>query len=81
MVFYFRFICVEELGKAKFSWEKYYNVCFCEKPGENSGNTYENTFYCFSSEAGVPMSKKGLICLYSLIFPLENSFPSGEALL
>jgi len=38
MVFYFRFICVEELGKAKFSWENYYNVCFREKQDKNSVN-------------------------------------------
>ena len=39
MAFYFRFICAEGLGKAKFSWKIYYKVHFCEKQNEYSSNT------------------------------------------
>ena len=65
MVFYFRFICAEEPGKAKFSWKKYYKVCFSEKQNDNSSNTYKNTFHFISSEARITTYEKKI---YMLLF-------------
>jgi hypothetical protein len=74
MVFYFRFICAEELGKAKFICKKYYEVSFYEKQNENSSNTYKNTFHFISSEASIPTYEKKIYMLLLSDQPLEELF-------